>query len=604
MAGFSVRDNSLVKPGSTGGTLSAEPLVPRVADPGSTTPTPSTSRCGKYSILAVLAPVMTLRGSEVSYPGDPMCLYYALSLTTQRQRTDGHGALPDWGRPPSRALRDRLGCDPVAPGVKTPFNRVFDPRVWDGATARIFESRLRQSRPEVIVISAVSAGLRIATEMARIVRLELPDALIILGGRHVDDTMRARRDGSIELDYSNPCSHIISGRLPAVFDFVIAGQGAALLDALLVAIGEVPAQLGRLERIECSVRCLRQRAARSKVDGRTLLAAANRTRGFDGYVHDGRHLSVTDLPSPYAAFPIRARFPVFADHRGEVPLTAHAITHDRCVFRCSFCSEAARPGTPTLKPRGDAVEFAITMVEQLVSYGAGAIFFDDPVLFGGSWSNIEAFAVRLDKIRASPEPGPPAGTASRRGQLVWGGQFTADLVVADPQRSTRVLRLARRAGMRYAYLGIESLSQTVMDSVEKNLRRGHDRWMDKVVDALTIFAGARIPVGCSVLFGLDNESRHTVMETIEGIAHLLDSGLLTLASPNLATYHPNTAFARRHVGDKLDYHSTSQNRYPYTLFEEAHPSAVSKQLNEDLIQYIHTQCDAAWGQGRNRASVT
>src|SRR4051794_7843001 len=34
----------------------------------------------RFPVLAVVAPVMTTRGGEVSYPGDPMCLYAALSV--------------------------------------------------------------------------------------------------------------------------------------------------------------------------------------------------------------------------------------------------------------------------------------------------------------------------------------------------------------------------------------------------------------------------------------------------------------------------------------------------------------------------------------------
>jgi hypothetical protein len=104
-----------------------------------------------------------------------------------------------------------------------------------------------------------------------------------------------------------------------------------------------------------------------------------------------------------------------------------------------------------------------------------------------------------------------------------------------------------------------------------------------------------------VLFGLDGETRQTIEETVEEVGRLIDDDLLTLASPNILTYHPATAITRMHgVTDELDYHSpTVANRPPYIYFEEAFPGVVSRTLSEDDIWYIHRSTAVRWGVQRN-----
>jgi radical SAM superfamily enzyme YgiQ (UPF0313 family) len=112
---------------------------------------------------------------------------------------------------------------------------------------------------------------------------------------------------------------------------------------------------------------------------------------------------------------------------------------------------------------------------------------------------------------------------------------------------------------------------------------------------------AGISVGSSVLFGLDGETNETIEETIFKVEELLAEDLLSIASPNILTYHPNIAITASHeVKDKLDYHSILvENRPPYVYFEEAFPAVVSKNLTEDQIWFIHEQTRQRWGTKRN-----
>jgi radical SAM superfamily enzyme YgiQ (UPF0313 family) len=112
---------------------------------------------------------------------------------------------------------------------------------------------------------------------------------------------------------------------------------------------------------------------------------------------------------------------------------------------------------------------------------------------------------------------------------------------------------------------------------------------------------AGITVGSSVLFGLDGETDETIAETISKVEELLAEDLLSIASPNILTYHPNTEITGLHgMKNKLDYHSIGiANRPPYIYFEEAFPAVVSKNLSEDQIWFIHEQSRQRWGTKRN-----
>jgi hypothetical protein len=56
--------------------------------------------------------------------------------------------------------------------------------------------------------------------------------------------------------------------------------------------------------------------------------------------------------------------------------------------------------------------------------------------------------------------------------------------------------------------------------------------------------------------------------------------------------------------DKLDYHSANlDNRPPYSYFEEAFPSVVSKHLDEKIIWNIHRQTQESWGGKRNQTPM-
>ncbi|MFI9643406.1 B12-binding domain-containing radical SAM protein [Micromonospora sp. NPDC051925] len=582
-------------------------------------------------VLAVLAPVVTDTEGVIEYPGDPMCLYAALQDTIAQStaalnsqwsaREPLRDTVLDWGRLPDDAYRAVATDD----GIRTPLDRrpqvadelVFDPRVWNADTRRAFRAVLTSLRPRVLLISSVSAAHRYALEMAQIARDVLPHVYIILGGRHADETMSwSPRKREVVLDASSTVSVITSGRRPAPINAVVSGAGSPLLDllsiAVLLAMGTGHPDLPTAAEVARRMRDLRDFGWQLTGDGVVALVDAPH-----------RAIAIPCLGSgapppadvtPYDPFAIRSHFTVFPAPGSGSRRTAHLLTAASCPFRCTFCSESSAVTGAGARLSGDDTHIVIQRLARLVSYRAEAAFFDDPVLWSGRWSAVEDFAEAMCEVRglsdgelleryavlADPE------SRQRWRDLRWGGQLTVDVLLQDrgSGRTLRTLERMRLAGCSYIYIGIESMSDVVMSRVRKNLLVRDSRpWALKVREALALLKTAGIPVGTSVLFGLDGETPDTVTETIEGIGQLIDESFIAIASPNILTYHPGTAIARQHGQTDLDYHSPMRSKPPFTFFEEAYEGVSTKLLTVDDIWRIHLETEKRWGITRNESEL-
>jgi radical SAM superfamily enzyme YgiQ (UPF0313 family) len=281
-----------------------------------------------------------------------------------------------------------------------------------------------------------------------------------------------------------------------------------------------------------------------------------------------------------------------------------------CPFHCYFCSEGVTVVGKFISFKAPEIEKALARVVEYVDYGAEALFFDDSIFWGGNIGHIINFCKDWIRIceQARNATTPTITLFGRELEtdkilnLKWGAQFTVDFLASRrlPEEASLVLSTMRDAGCTYIYMGIESMSEAVIQHVHKNINRDQP-WDQRVRTALGIARGAGIRVGSSVLFGLDGETEATMSETIEKVEELVAEDLLFVASPNILTYHPNTEITRVHgMKEKLDYHSANlDNRPPYVYFEEAFPAVVSKNLSEAQIWFIHEQTKARWGKKRN-----
>jgi radical SAM superfamily enzyme YgiQ (UPF0313 family) len=314
------------------------------------------------------------------------------------------------------------------------------------------------------------------------------------------------------------------------------------------------------------------------------------------------------LPSPYKAFAIRARFPIF-ETDGHISRTAHFMVTNACPYHCLYCSEGVSVVGNFNSFKDPNLVQALDRMLEYIQYGAEAVFFDDSIFWGGNVGLIVNFCREWIKIRktASQENSPEitllGRTVDRQAllDLEWGAQLTVDFLAGRRSEVAMILLdTMKQAGCTYLYIGIESMSEAVIESVHKNISRKQP-WDERVRIALGLSRQAGIRVGSSILFGLDGETQETIEETIDKVEELLAEDLIMIASPNILTYHPNTEITHLHKKEReLDYHSPNiDNRPPYTYFEEAFPAVISKNLTEEQIWHIHEQTRARWGKKRN-----
>lgn len=572
---------------------------------------------------------MTQSEGEITYPGDPMCLYAALSLAVHRAVHDAgpvelaehyNDLAPEWCRFPTVQYRLATGHSGYRPYGEDPNTdqTIFDPRVWDEEARIRWIRLLREVRPRVVLISTVSPAHRYALDMAGLVKIEVPNAFVILGGRHIDETVTCTAGSeTLRIAPSSPLTVMNSGRVPRVIDALISGEAYHSLDLLMRAAAlamDVGTRWVDPKRVRSSLRELLQ--AEGPAPGKSLITLIAHD-GVDAYPQEGSTIDLAALPSPYEAFAIRSRFPIFTDATsGEVQRTAHVMVSNSCPYHCNFCSETAQLAGGLKRFRKTAT--GIERVCEYIGYGAEALFFDDSIFWSGSFPDIADFCTQLGELRNTSTHSmgerfrrflKTDGDMARLRNLQWGAQFTVDVLAAlhSSEESSSVLEMMRDAGCTYIYIGIESMSTQVMDRIHKNLRRDQRRsWADKVREATSLVKSHGIRVGTSVLFGLDGETRASIDETIAGVEDLINEELIDLASPNILTYHPATPITRMHgMVDKLDYHSPHvDNRKPYIYFEEAFPGVVSSALTEDDLWYIHRETEQRWGVVRNDNSPT
>ncbi|MBN1451760.1 MAG: radical SAM protein [Anaerolineales bacterium] len=576
-----------------------------------------------YPVLAVLAPVMSTNEDKIEFPGDPMILYSALShavdqvVQARQQGLSLHSPYndlcPQWGYLPSDEYRQSVDDNGIrqydAPLLNTD-QTVFDPRVWNETIKDYFVNVvLKNVRPKVVLISAVSPAHRYAIDIARTVREHLPGCIIVLGGRHADETIKIDPETQeLTLQPSSTLSKIADGSIEPVVDFIIAGEGYYALDVLMKAISlamDIPTKTVNVASVlgvlsDCS-------PLLGPIPGQALIVAPT-PETIHYWPVTGYKINLSTLPSPYKAFAIRARFPIF-ETEGHISRTAHFMVSNACPYHCMYCSEGVTV-VGDFKTLGDSsLDLALERMVEYVQYGAEAFFFDDSLFWGGNVGLMINFCREWIKLREeaawenTSEITLFGRTVDRRKllNLEWGAQLTVDFLASRrPEIAMIILNTMRQAGCTYLYIGIESMSETIIQQVHKNVNRKQP-WGERVRRALGLARQAGIRVGSSILFGLDGETQETIEETIDKVEELLAEDLIAIASPNILTYHPNTEITHLHQKEReLDYHSVNlANRPPYTYFEEAFPAVVSKNLSEEQIWHIHEQTRERWGVKRN-----
>ncbi|VVC04646.1 B12 binding domain protein [Candidatus Burarchaeum australiense] len=596
-----------------------------------------------YPVLSILAPALTSHENKIEFPGDPMCIYTALSYPISqvvltktaldqnlsdfpaRQVGPYNDLFPAWFNLPSDDYRASIAAgESITYSYNgQPLNTdqyVFDPRVWNGKVRDYLEQLLSVTKPKVVLLSSVSPAHRYALEIARLVKAADSDTLVVLGGRHADETIRMHKNGESKGEVTHAPSGLVNAIrkgiiAPDCVDFMIAGEGYYALDFLMKCISlsmDVETKRTTKENVIAALEQKKEELAHLPGTA-SITYLPKDLRPVSLQIH-GKKTDLADLPLPYEPFAIRARFPIFRNKDGSAKLTAHANTAQACPFSCSFCSESSEVVGQLIATIQR--HYYRKLIEKDLKNGAAAMFFDDSMLCGGNEKSIAALVGAFydvkkqgrDGLKVAKQGSPEYDLFYRMANIEWGAQFTADFLVKhlSVHNASRLLKLVRDAGCTYIYMGIESASENVADALDKHkLKHGKsgepNTWLGNIRQVLQLAKGADIRVGASVLFGLQRETKETIRYTIEEVGKLVDEGLLYVVSPNILTYHPATAITKSDgMEEKLDYISPSVAvSPPYVFFEEAFPGVVSIRLTEADIWDIHKMAGERWKAARN-----
>nr|VFJ51486.1 MAG: Radical SAM superfamily enzyme YgiQ, UPF0313 family [Candidatus Kentron sp. FM]VFJ54303.1 MAG: Radical SAM superfamily enzyme YgiQ, UPF0313 family [Candidatus Kentron sp. FM]VFK08395.1 MAG: Radical SAM superfamily enzyme YgiQ, UPF0313 family [Candidatus Kentron sp. FM] len=393
----------------------------------------------------------------------------------------------------------------------------------------IFQRALRELRPNLLLIGAMTLGFSGAVALARLARAELgPDCFIAMGGKHCNETMTVVRQ-KLLVAGNSPLNLMASGAIEPIaglplFDMVVSGDGEEIITRLGGMVH------GRVKN--------KQRATDGEIDRAGLKQAGGRWHAgwldnkgkVTAISSDATPLDFENMPTAPALFGLQSRFPIF----DEVP-TGHAYSDMGmgCTYDCFFCSErCGLNGRLRQNPY-----FIDRLYEHLrdiwVAGGSGGsgyvgAFIEDSILLGG---NVNLITGLIERLRRDRLP-----------RLRIGCQLT----VNDIQRLHRdgILQNFREAGIEYAAFGMETINENIATRMSKHRKKG--LWSEANRRAIQYLSEAELLVGMYILWGL-GESQDEREHQLEQLGEWREDykGQPCAIGLNWATRHPGAEDGRK-----------------------------------------------------------
>jgi hypothetical protein len=182
-----------------------------------------------------------------------------------------------------------------------------------------FIASLKTIRPNLLLIGAMTQCLPGAIACAQTAKEMLGDKVcIVLGGRHVTESMYLSADNVVTHHSSSPLKLMAQGQIPTCFDLVVAGES----EHLIARLGYI---VGALEQIGVSPsNASKHLEGMAEVPGKWILGWQE---GGEMFALPGQGPTVDRncLPVPCEMFGISASFEVFGGR-----LTAHVYSDTSC----------------------------------------------------------------------------------------------------------------------------------------------------------------------------------------------------------------------------------------------------------------------------------
>lgn len=393
----------------------------------------------------------------------------------------------------------------------------------DEAQAKL-EELLTTLKPNLVLIGAMTLGFPGAIEIARLVRKKRGgDCLIILGGKHANETLRYTLQNKVEILSCSPLELMrnqvlspVAGR--PLFDFVVSGDG----EELVTVLGEVVHdQLAAGHPIQDA---LPDKSKLRRARGRWIVGWIS-DKNIETLTSTGIPLDYDVIPTAPSLFGLQSHFPIFSKNP-----TGHAYSDmgKGCIYNCFFCSERfGLTGKPVRSE--EAVDRLMLHFEDIwLAGGEGlkgevAAFVEDSILLGGDKTLISILIERLRKRKFR--------------RLSFGCQLTVNDI--EKLEKSRVLNKLAEVGCSYIAFGMETVNEGLAVSMSKHTK--HGLWTEANRHAIKYLNNAKIRAGVYILWGLGESQleREHQLEQLQEWKSEYDGPIAV--GLNWATLHPGAA---------------------------------------------------------------
>ncbi len=380
----------------------------------------------------------------------------------------------------------------------------------------LFEQMIDTVRPNLLLIGSMSVCFPGAIACARRAKELLGNSVcVVLGGKHVNETMFLGRDGSVIHHPGSPLRLMAENHIEPIFDLVVAGEGEYVITWVGERIFKLEQQNippAHLPFLIDDIESVPGNWIGGWIDSKTI----HTRKGFRTQINRD------ELPIPCELFGVKTTF-----HLAPNSLTAHVFSDSGagCVFDCNFCSERQSVNGPMLQLETAAkrlyrqLKTAERVIKQDAPEKQATAFVEDSTLLAGS---PHALNTLIKLLHEQPLT------------IRFGAQLTIDQITSR----TELLRQLKEVGLDYLFVGIETPDPEMIGGMSKSVKNHEGSWQERIERALIILNDLNINCGAALVFGMGetHQSRMQLLNQIQKWRPRI--GLPNIVSMNWAVQHP------------------------------------------------------------------
>lgn len=350
----------------------------------------------------------------------------------------------------------------------------------------LLEEMLEKERPNLLLIGSMTMCFPGAIECAKIAkRMFGDDIYIVLGGRHITETIYTNIDSCVLHHPGSPLKLIAENVIDNVFDLVISGEG----EFIITKIGEIISELERENVPAKKISLFILNKGILNIPGKWIAGFVNDNKIYTA-ISRNNPIDQDLLPSPVKIFGVNTAFDIF-----ENSMTGHAFSglSPGCIYDCGFCSERRSVCGSLMQVETSATRLfrqlkdICEVIKEDCPGKKASAFIEDSILLGG-------IAHQLKKLNTLLSDYPL--------DIKFGGQLTIDIAI----KHKNIVEELAKNGLDYIFVGMEIIDPTVVGGINKDI--GKNKWIDRFEWMMEEYTDIGVKIGLSILFGLGENQHH------------------------------------------------------------------------------------------------